>query len=798
MTAEMRLQAARWFCERGAAILRLAGKRPVQTGWSQNPPASIDAVEAWAQAGNIGLRCDLWDVIDIDDGADPARLRELGLDTLVTVRQHTGTPGAMHIFVQKIPGATNGVECLGAHIDLRTVGGQVVLHGSVHPDTKRTYQFVEGCAPWEVEIAPPPAAVVECIAKASQPPPERVRATVPAGPREKTKAKWAETALRRECQAVCGAAEGTRNDTLNTAAFNLGQLVPQFLSEQDVVDELRQAARTCGLTDSEADATIASGVTKGMQSPRTPPAPGDRQRLNTRPDADTGIPDAPLPQILIPGAHVDGSGRPLQQGTASFVDEVIDALPRDLVFRNANVPGIVWGSPAQFVPLGPEQARMIIDRNAWLFGRKPGKDGEIRDEYHPASADHGKLLVEGLRFSPHVSRLVRIVRSPCLAGPDWNLIHDGYNEDCGLWYDEPEILRGIQPHPNPDIGVFHDLLCDFSFKDHDRGVEDCVAQMLTAIFLPVIIGPVPATVITSPMQGTGKTLLARTLGAVLYGPGMPVTILPRDETEKEKKITAFFACGKSIVFFDNVAGHIDSPALNALLTGTDYEGRILGASQVGAWENRMLVIMTGNNLSMTGELARRCIQIRLQTTMANPHLRGGFRHRDPVAYALANRRMLIEHLLGLAWAFRCNREVAPPAGVRMGSYDAWVETVIRCCRLNNMNLAMTGFAESVSETDDAAGDLGLFGAAWMTNYGGTVVNTKQALDLATGACVYGDVVDRAKSDQGRLVVFGRHLKRLCGMPFQLKDAEGNPGMTVAITRTGSGNASLWRLEQVGE
>src|SRR6266568_2955747 len=81
---------------------------------------------------------------------------------------------------------------------------------------------------------------------------------------------YAQAALDAEVQAVTDVTEGTRNDRLNVAAFNLGQLVPLHLDEDAVQTALYQAAIAAGLTQRETIATIYSGLTKGMAHPRDP------------------------------------------------------------------------------------------------------------------------------------------------------------------------------------------------------------------------------------------------------------------------------------------------------------------------------------------------------------------------------------------------------------------------------------------------------------------------------------------------------------------------------------------------
>lgn len=83
---------------------------------------------------------------------------------------------------------------------------------------------------------------------------------------------YAGAALDRECDAVRRAVEGTRNHTLNVAAFNLGQLVAAgHLDELTVKDALTEAAQAAGLELRETLNTIDSGMTSGADHPRIVP-----------------------------------------------------------------------------------------------------------------------------------------------------------------------------------------------------------------------------------------------------------------------------------------------------------------------------------------------------------------------------------------------------------------------------------------------------------------------------------------------------------------------------------------------
>lgn len=83
---------------------------------------------------------------------------------------------------------------------------------------------------------------------------------------------YAKTALKNELDRILSASEGGRNNALNKAAFNLGQLVAGgMLDESEVVSGLLDAASSSGLKDSEAKATINSGLGAGKQRPRKEP-----------------------------------------------------------------------------------------------------------------------------------------------------------------------------------------------------------------------------------------------------------------------------------------------------------------------------------------------------------------------------------------------------------------------------------------------------------------------------------------------------------------------------------------------
>ena len=84
-------------------------------------------------------------------------------------------------------------------------------------------------------------------------------------------------ALADEIQILFETPKGGRNDQLNIAGFNLGQLVPTgHINEAELVARLTAVAHSIGLETSEIGPTVRSGVGDGQEHPREAPPLLDR------------------------------------------------------------------------------------------------------------------------------------------------------------------------------------------------------------------------------------------------------------------------------------------------------------------------------------------------------------------------------------------------------------------------------------------------------------------------------------------------------------------------------------------
>lgn len=107
------------------------------------------------------------------------------------------------------------------------------------------------------------AAITEVIRAARRDDRSPQRASPPSA-RDLT--PWVNGALRGESERVRGAAVGTRNTTLNTAAFRLGQLL---VLPDDLIISALTAAYVGDDSPARVARTIRSGLNAGRNSPRT-------------------------------------------------------------------------------------------------------------------------------------------------------------------------------------------------------------------------------------------------------------------------------------------------------------------------------------------------------------------------------------------------------------------------------------------------------------------------------------------------------------------------------------------------
>ena len=180
--------------------------------WKGRPAANIGAA--------TGRRSGIW-VLDVDPqhGGDVALARLEAEHTPLPLTTETGTPsGGRHLYWRwnaEAPEIRNSAGRVGPGLDVRGEGGSIILPPSALADGRR-YRWRKSGAD---EFADAPAWLVNL----ALPPPQPARSEPKLPPDDIE--RYVASAAASELAGLDGAQDGTRNDALNSAAFNLAQFV---------------------------------------------------------------------------------------------------------------------------------------------------------------------------------------------------------------------------------------------------------------------------------------------------------------------------------------------------------------------------------------------------------------------------------------------------------------------------------------------------------------------------------------------------------------------------------------------
>lgn len=245
-------------------------------GATKDPAEIARDWQRWPQA-NVGIVCGPESGLLVIEADTEVGHGIDGIGNLATLIDQNGPlpgtiealspSGSRHLYFRWPDGwdIRNSAGLVAAGVDVRGDGGMVVGVPSIKPGHAKPYRWKN--PPGMFDLADCPEWLLRrCVKLSLQARPARL-------PIDTGGNAWADTALRNEIAALLAAPEGKRNETLNKAAFNLGQIVAGgSLSEQTVTERLSAAALGIGLEPVETAASIKSGLQAGFKTPRQPKA----------------------------------------------------------------------------------------------------------------------------------------------------------------------------------------------------------------------------------------------------------------------------------------------------------------------------------------------------------------------------------------------------------------------------------------------------------------------------------------------------------------------------------------------
>lgn len=330
----------------------------------------------------------------------------------------------------------------------------------------------------------------------------------------------------------------------------------------------------------------------------------------------------------------------------------------------------------------------------------------------PHASVGGALIQERRMRFP---KLELVIKTPVLDDTGRNFHPAGYDaKDQSLHIYPPGYVVGedgyfvIEEEVPGDTHMekchlfLQDLLWDFAFADGLHDEERNLSGRNFSAAVTTIIGDCnlphkkkPAVLINSGTPRIGKSKLADTITACATGriAGKKPATKARDEAEEEKFWLSEAMRGTAIVPIDNLETVLGSPYLQSLLTTEIIQGRRLGKSEIIEVHWTPQIIVTGNNIGIKGDMAKRSLLIELQTMDAAPEKRSGFRHDPLEAYTVANNRLISKLCLN---AVREYMVTDGTCRLRLGSFEEW------CQYAASVAEAMTGICPLQSDEEMAA------------------------------------------------------------------------------------------------
>ena len=372
------------------------------------------------------------------------------------------------------------------------------------------------------------------------------------------------------------------------------------------------------------------------------------------PEASTSAPAAPRPVIqLVAGAlHV-------------YADATERLLEPDLYVRGQQLVRLgkapELGCDLQRLVKRSAEQRVIVPVNTEYLRRRLATLAEFqkfssrekiwRTVDCPADLCRNILLVGDWK---HFPALEGIATAPFLR-PDLTVCDSpGYDAASAVYYAPTAQFPAIPTNPSKDdawaaLERLREPFKEFPFAE---GAEAAFLAHVLASVARHSIDTMPVFAYTAPLVASGKSLLASMASRIANGIEPGVRPYTDDSEEMRKVLLSALIAGDSMILLDNVpnGAKVRSPVLCGFTTAALYSDRILGASETVTLPNRCGVLLTGNNITAAGDLARRCLVVRLDVDAETARGRS-FTIPDLKTYVAIHRPQLLVDALTVLLAY---------------------------------------------------------------------------------------------------------------------------------------------------
>lgn len=431
---------------------------------------------------------------------------------------------------------------------------------------------------------------------------------------------------------------------------NLDDVLPEAVASLDALEQWHVPQPTRDL--------ITNGNAKGAYPSRSEAVFSVTCQLVRR-----GVPDALVMGILLDTRYgisesVRENGDKAEEYARRQVERAKEAVAEEIICEDGALVRILDLAEAALmrheVPMyqrGQMLVRTVtLEKSSHEEGVNRGAGATILAEINPKwlieymarSAKWYKLTAKGKlvptdpdeRYARHLLaregnwpyRVLRTVtHTPTLRQDGSVLQTPGYDAASQLIYNPGGVSFPVIPdNPTREEALAAlEVLCapfaEFPFvSEASRSV--ILAAVLTGLIRPSLRTS-PMFCIDAPTAGTGKSLLTELVGLVVTGNIPAMMSQGKNEEEDEKRLSTVLRCGDLVIVIDNCEGEVKGDFLCSMLTQELVQARILGKSERVLLPNHSIVLATGNNVSIAGDMCRRVLMCRIDSGEERPDTR---------------------------------------------------------------------------------------------------------------------------------------------------------------------------------
>lgn len=289
-------------------------------------------------------------------------------------------------------------------------------------------------------------------------------------------------------------------------------------------------------------------------------------------------------------------------------------------------------------------------------------------------------------YWPELPDLIGFTEAPFI-DLDGRLVNTpGYDDKTQIYLTLSPFLSGmVMPKKSTlelariSIRALQAHLSEFAFVESEGGSKPDESGAIAAIMTVLqrrVLESAPAFAISATAAGTGKTTLAEVCSIIATGRRPAVASLGDDASETEKRIQGMLMAGENPIVLDNITTKIgDEPVINQALSQPRLIFRPLGASSMINIPTNATMFLTGNSLSVVGDMRRRTVLIRMDAKQENPEKR---RFKSNIIESTIKQRgKLIAAALTIIMAYIEAGEPEPDGWNPVGSFDQWDRLIRR-------------------------------------------------------------------------------------------------------------------------